>query len=76
MRFTPLHLAVDGGASVEAVTALLKAGADPNLKDKQGAGALHWAAGRGDPEVVLALLNKGGNVFQARGRWCNCDTRK
>ena len=41
----------------EVVKVLLSAGADVNMKDKDGNTALMWAAWRGDPEVIQALLS-------------------
>ncbi len=49
-------------ATVEEVTACLRAGRDPNRPDRQGLTALHRAAREtGDPAVIEALLEAGAN---------------
>ena len=71
---TPLQLAVirqDGGKSIENVRALLSAGANPNKRtlihgdpgpEDFTPSALHLAAGRGDVEVITALVAAGAEV--------------
>jgi ankyrin repeat protein len=56
--YTPLQYAatIDFGDSVTA-TALLKAGADPNVKDKEGKTALAHA--QGYPYITAALEQAG-----------------
>jgi ankyrin repeat protein len=57
---TALHLAV---AHPEAVTLLLEAGADPNVRDTgDNALPLHFAAGGGHLESARALLDHGSDV--------------
>jgi uncharacterized protein len=63
--FTPLHSAVatDAGASdVEIVRMLLKVGADPNARSRQGNTPVHTAAYTGDREVLELLLAHGADV--------------
>src|ERR1043166_6593132 len=49
--------------NVEAVKALLAAGANPNAKEeKRGQPALMWAAGEGNVEVVEALIAAGADI--------------
>ncbi len=47
---------------VEAVRALLKAGADVNAAHGDGMSALHWAAERGDRQLAEMLLYAGARV--------------
>ena len=47
---------------VEAVTALLKQGADVNAAQGDGMSALHWAGERGDAALVRLLLSGGANT--------------
>jgi len=47
---------------VAAVQELLVAGADPNIRQADGATALHWAAYREDVAMLTALLEAGANV--------------
>ena len=50
------------GASVEAVTACLEGGADPNARDEYGATPLHRAAASSTtPAVIEALLDAGAD---------------
>jgi len=46
----------------EALTSLLKEGADVNAPEGDGMTALHWAAERGDAEMAAMLLYAGANV--------------
>lgn len=64
---TPLHLALrPSAASItpamrrEMTDLLLGFGADPNVPDAKGDGALHYACRVGEPAVVWALLAQGG----------------
>ena len=42
---------------------LLRAGADPNVKDRKGNTILHWAAEQGNNQVIRELLkNKDVNI--------------
>ncbi|MEP6694403.1 MAG: ankyrin repeat domain-containing protein [Chloroflexota bacterium] len=62
--FTPLHSAAAtdaGSADRELVRALLVAGADPNLRSKEGGTPLHTAAFTGDVEIVEELLAYGAD---------------
>ena len=58
---TPLHRAAMNG-QVEAVRALLKAGADVNAQDKYEVTPLHFAAYSGHDKAVHVLLEAGANV--------------
>ena len=44
------------------VQLLLRWGADPNYRDRDGWSAIHWAAEEGHMEIVRLLLNDGANV--------------
>lgn len=58
---TPLHNASFGpGANLEAVEALLRAGADPNLLDDTGRTPLDWAEHRGLTQMAALLREHGG----------------
>ena len=57
---TPLMLASHDG-HVNAVTFLIKHGADVDLQDKDGDTALHYAASSSLPEIVETLLNLGAS---------------
>ena len=59
--WTPLRLTVIHGHLATAET-LLKAGADPNLKDEENIPLLHQAAMRGKKEMVELLLAHKANV--------------
>jgi hypothetical protein len=45
--------------NLEATKALLSGGADPNLRGEHGSNALHFAAMKSTPEVVMLLLEHG-----------------
>ena len=46
----------------EAVNRLLASGADPNVRQSDGATALHWAVHREDTEIVTSLIEVGADV--------------
>jgi uncharacterized protein len=48
-----------------AVTALLKARADVNLREADGTTALYWAATKNDVAIATALIRAGANVATA-----------
>jgi uncharacterized protein len=56
----PLHAAA-AASSLEAVNALLHAGADPNVRQNGGFTPLHAAAHRDDVELARALLAHGAD---------------
>jgi ankyrin repeat protein len=56
----PLHAAA-AASSLEAVTALLAAGADPNVRQNGGFTPLHATAHRDDVELARALLDHGAD---------------
>ncbi len=64
----PVTIKAPGGA-IEAIRALVKNGADVNQHDKQNYGftALHYAAAKGNAQLVEYLLSKGAKV-NARGQ--------
>lgn len=58
---TPLHFAAMAGmANLEALEALLRAGADPNLLDDTGRTALDWAESSGQTQIAALLRAHGG----------------
>jgi uncharacterized protein len=59
-RIRPLHAAA-AASSPEAVTALLAAGADPNVRQNGGFTPLHAAAHRDQVELARALLDHGAD---------------
>ncbi len=63
--YTPLMFAAMKGRAA-AISVLLGAGADPNIKDSQGAGALIWAAYNGSAGAVEALLKAEGIKIDER----------
>ncbi|MGE3887245.1 MAG: ankyrin repeat domain-containing protein, partial [Vicinamibacterales bacterium] len=58
---SPVADAAQGGDR-ETVRALLKEGADVNAAQGDGTTALHWAAMKGDAEMVQMLVTAGGNL--------------
>lgn len=60
-----LQAVLDG--NLEAVVALLKAGADVEFKDSMGRTALHLAAVDGHTEIIKVLLAKGANTESLAG---------
>ena len=60
--FTPLIIAEKMGEHTIAHM-LLQAGADPNVQDKQGRTAVHYAAGDGDLSMLRLLMKHGGRVY-------------
>lgn len=58
---TPVADAARDG-DIEAVRALVRAGADVNAAQGDGMTALHWAAERGSVELAEVLLHAGANV--------------
>lgn len=59
---TPLHLAV-GSNKMANIEALLKLGADVNLKDHQGAAPIIYTFGCKDVDTFEFLLNKGTKIY-------------
>eukprot|EP00897_Mesotaenium_endlicherianum_P005914 jgi/Mesen1/5350/ME000267S04492 len=58
----PLSLVCMGAGHVEAVTALLGAGAQVGAEDDWGRTALHWCCDRGRLEAATLLIEHGANV--------------
>jgi ankyrin repeat protein len=44
------------------VKALLGSGADPNIKDREGLTALHWASRNCQPRIAAALIEGGADL--------------
>jgi ankyrin repeat protein len=59
---TPLHFAAGYNSDPEAITVLLKAGADTNARTKYGSTPLHYAASNVNPEVLAVLLKTVADV--------------
>lgn len=57
---TAMHWAAKGG-NLEALSTLIAAKADPNIKDRQGRTPM-WGAVENTPEVVKFLLDNGGDL--------------
>jgi ankyrin repeat protein len=60
-QLVPLEEAAASG-DLSTVRLLIKSGADPNYRDRDGWSAIHWAAEEGYYEVVSVLLKHGANV--------------
>ncbi|CAL4071063.1 unnamed protein product [Meganyctiphanes norvegica] len=58
---TAIHVASEQN-NVDIVSALLDAGVDINLQDKNGCTALFWAAGSASQAVASMLIQRGANV--------------
>lgn len=54
----------------DVVVALLRRGADPDVRDEEGNTVLHWAASRGHGWVVDLLVRYGADLYakNKRGR--------
>ncbi|KAK0615489.1 putative ankyrin repeat protein [Lasiodiplodia hormozganensis] len=65
---TPLVLAMNGNAPESYVEALLEAGARPELPDKDGYTALHWAAERRSLPLCQLLLEGREDVVDVNAR--------
>lgn len=63
---TPLQLAVTG-CHHEITNLLLRAGADPNIKDSNGSTPIHVAAQCGDVRIARLLIFGGANLETASG---------
>ena len=57
----PLEEAAASG-NLHTVRLLLECGEDPNLRDRDGWSAIHWAAEEGHLEIVRLLLGAGANL--------------
>ena len=57
---TPLEEAAASG-NLPVVELLIRYGADPNYRDRDGWSAIHWAAEEGHQEIVRFLLDHGAN---------------
>jgi ankyrin repeat protein len=64
----PISIAAMRG-QIEAVRALLDAGADANALDRRGATPLHHAAGEGMADMVQLLLDRGANPNYREENW-------
>jgi len=71
MGLTPLHRAALQGDKISAEVLLKFRGADPNLVDRNGLTALHWAASGGNRSCISQLLEAGADA-----RAMNRDHRK
>jgi ankyrin repeat protein len=60
LRIRPVHAAA-AASSLEALTALLEAGADPDVQQNGGFTPLHAAAHRDDVELARVLLEHGAD---------------
>lgn len=67
-KASPLSLATNSG-KLDAVKALLKAGADPEQKQGNFESPLCHAASGGHVEILKALLDAGGRVEHRDGTW-------
>lgn len=59
-RTALMNAAIDGKRN--DVSWLLEEGADPDIVDKEGWSAIHYAAQRNDVQTIRLLLNAGANV--------------
>ncbi|MFC1654798.1 ankyrin repeat domain-containing protein [Myxococcota bacterium] len=59
--WTPLHILACAGDQAGIALSLVKAGADPNARDRWGRTPLHWFAMDGDCEAVDVLIDAGAD---------------
>jgi ankyrin repeat protein len=59
---TPLHLAAAYTKDARHATLLLDAGANPNIRDRDGITPLGWTATSNNPGVTSVLLDRGADV--------------
>jgi ankyrin repeat protein len=70
--FTALHMACADNKKIQAVEALLEAGADAGMKDYEGNPPLHWANVRGCDKAILTLLSHRSELHE---NCYTCDPR-
>ncbi|QLL30833.1 hypothetical protein HG536_0A06480 [Torulaspora globosa] len=68
---TPLLWAAYQGDSL-TVEALLRFGAYPKVPDSGGFTSLHWGTLKGQPHVLMYLIQKGGDFFQKTNDGKDC----
>eukprot|EP00123_Amoebidium_parasiticum_P010271 comp19995_c0_seq1/m.24463 comp19995_c0_seq1/g.24463 ORF comp19995_c0_seq1/g.24463 comp19995_c0_seq1/m.24463 type:complete len:212 (-) comp19995_c0_seq1:14-649(-) len=66
----PFHW-VSAWGNIEALSALLQAGADINHADKDGFTPLHWSVAGGSKDCVIWLLENGADVMAENGFYLN-----
>ena len=59
---TPLKSAAGQNTDPNVITALIKAGAEVDVRDGEGTTPLMWAASNSSPEVITALIEANANV--------------
>ncbi len=65
---TPLHIAAGAEERVDALEALLKAGADVDLRDDEGNSPLHFAVSRSAVRVTQLLLRYGADPLASNAQ--------
>eukprot|EP00042_Codosiga_hollandica_P045680 m.468191 g.468191 ORF g.468191 m.468191 type:complete len:328 (+) comp57070_c0_seq20:800-1783(+) len=68
--YVPLMRALKSGSKAN-VEALVKAGTDLSLRDRDGLTCLHHAASRGKPEMLRVLLQANSSNINAQDRVCS-----
>ena len=71
-RQEPVLIAATQPGHTRVVKALLRAGSQVSITDSRGKTALHWAANRGNDQLVRTLLDFGAGKMLPMKICCGC----